>query len=114
MGITGYVLSVALADLGVHAAFVRARALWPAVMLRPAGGRAGDAGLQHPHDPDDGVLVDHERVRPLYGHGPTSAWMPTASTPCRTKMPTILSLVSSIFHGGVAVFRRLRGAGQPA
>lgn len=99
---------------GVHAAFVCARAALASAHALPGlGGRARDAGLQHPHDPDDGVLVDHERVRPLHGHG----------LPRRGRQRYLRRVVQDAddpvarvehFHGGVAVFRRVRGAGQPA
>ena len=95
------------------AQFVRAEGHTALFAVQGMVNTAGDAGIQHPHDPDDGVLVDHERVRPLYGHG----------LPRRGRQRYLRRVVQDAddpvarvehFHGGVAVFRCLRGAGQPA
>ena len=110
MGITGYVLSVALADLACTLLlFVRER-LWRQLVLRPGWAAARGCWPQHPHDPDDVVLVDHERAD-RYMSRPTSAWTPTVFTPCPTRYQRSCRSCRRHFHGGVAVSRRLGGAG---
>ena len=98
---------------------LRADALHPRKALAAAhaqprlGLLEGDAALQHPHDPGDGVLVDHERVRPLYGHG---LHLRERQRHLRRELQAAHDPHARVrhLHGGVAVFRRVRVRGRQA
>lgn len=114
MGITGYVLSVALADLACTLLlFVRER-LWRQLMLCP------------------GWAAAREMLAYSIPMIPTTVfwWITSVSDrymvtalPRRGRQRYLRRVVQDAddpvarvehFHGGVAVFRRVRGAGQPA